>query len=72
MADNKQDKLDADTASAYDHLRKYTLDPILGEIIGSKRGKYKPHEFFNTHKVIGKLPEQYTKEEIKVMLDDRI
>ena len=57
MLDSKQDKLDADTAGAYDHLRKYTLDPILGEIIGSKRGKYKPHEFFNTPEVIGKLSE---------------
>ena len=57
MLDSKQDKLDADAASAYEYLRKYTLDPILEEIIGSKRGKYKPKEFFNTPEVVEKLSE---------------
>ena len=36
MLDSKQDKLDADAASAYKHLREHTLDPILGEILMAK------------------------------------
>ncbi len=57
MLDSKQDKLDEDVASAYEHLRKHTLDPILIEIFGSKKGKFKPQEFFNTLEVIIKLSE---------------
>ena len=64
MLDSKQDKLDTDTASAYKHLRENTLDPILGEILGGKRGKYKPQEFLNTPEVIKKLSE-YKKELFK-------
>lgn len=60
ILDNKQDKLDTDTASAYEYLKKHTLDPILEEIFGSKRGKYKPKEFFNTPEVTQKLS-QYRK-----------
>ncbi len=61
MVDSKQDKLDTDVASTYEHVRKYTLDPILGEILGGKRGKYKPNEFFNTPEVVMKLSEYRTK-----------
>lgn len=57
MLDSKQDKLDTDVSTTYEHLRKHILDPILGEIFGSKRGKYKPKEFFNTPEVIIKLSE---------------
>ncbi len=60
IRDSKQDKLDAYTASAYEYLKQHTLDPILEEIFGSKRGKYKPREFFNTPEVIQKLS-QYRK-----------
>ncbi len=55
MLDSKQDKLDTDASTTYEHLRKYVLDPILGEIFGSKKGKYKPNEFFNTPEVVIKL-----------------
>jgi hypothetical protein len=61
MIDGKQDKLNTDVASAYEHLRKYTLDPILAEIFGIKRGKYKPNEFFNTPEVIINLSEYRNK-----------
>ncbi len=57
MLDSKQDKLDEDAACAYEHLRKHILDPILVEIFSSKKGKYKPQEFFNTPEVIIKLSE---------------
>lgn len=57
ILDTKQDELDKDVSNTYDHLRKHILDPILGEIFGGKRGRYKPHEFFNTPEVTIKLSE---------------
>jgi len=57
ILDSKQDKLDEDVASAYEYLGKHTLDPILVDIFGSKKGKYKPQEFFNTPEVVIKLSE---------------
>ncbi len=57
MLDSKPDKLDTDVSTAYAHVRKHVLDPILGEIFSSKKGKYKPTEFFNTPEVVLKLSE---------------
>lgn len=64
MLDSKQDKLDVYSTSAYKHLREHALDPILWEILGGKRGKYKPQDYFNTPEVIQKLFE-YKKELFK-------
>lgn len=58
MQDDKRDKLDADIEKAYQHLRNYTLDPILQGILSSSKGKFKTEEFFKTPEVIEKL-EQY-------------
>lgn len=57
VKNTKQDKLDKDVENAYKHLRDYILDPILKEIIGGKRGRYKTDEFFDTPEVIRKLDE---------------
>ena len=54
----EDDKLDEDISSAYQHLRKYSLDPILQGILSSTKGKFKTEEFFKTPEVIEKL-EQY-------------
>ena len=58
MEDDKRDKLDDDITKAYQHLRSYTLDPILQGILSSTKGKFKTKEFFKTPEVIEKL-EQY-------------
>ena len=58
MEDDKRDKLDVDLTKAYQHLRNFTLDPILQGILSSTKGKFKPEKFFNTPEVIEKL-EQY-------------
>ena len=58
MKDDKRDKLDEDITKAYQHLRNFTLDPILQGILSSTKGKFKPREFFKTPAVIEKL-EQY-------------
>ena len=57
MTDSKQDQLKSDTASTYENLRKTVLDPILMVILISRRGKYKPNDFFNTPEVVLKLSE---------------
>ena len=64
MYNDKQNELDQDIINAYTHLRDHTLDPILKEIFGSKRGKYNPHDFFNTPEVVVKL-DCYRKELFK-------
>lgn len=58
MKDDKRDKLDEDITKTYQHLRNYTLDPILQGILSSTKGKFKTEKFFKTPEVIEKL-EQY-------------
>ncbi len=41
MEDDKRDKLDDDITKTYQHLRDYTLDPILQGILSSTKGKLK-------------------------------
>ena len=55
MEDDKRDKLDLDLTKTYQHLRDYTLDPILQGILSSTKGKFKAEKFFKTPEVIENL-----------------
>lgn len=49
---SKADKSDELLEMSYTYMRKHDLDPILHKVLGGKKGRHKPNEYFATPEVV--------------------
>lgn len=49
---SRSDKADEMLEMTYTYMRKHDLDPILHKILGGRKGRHKPSEYFATPEVV--------------------